>query len=271
MNVELEARKARSTRGVQTPEDKASDAAALAKAAELRKKWATERLATYATQKSTEDALNRASLIQGPSWLSTKFQGPAIPKDYKAPPQFGPPIQPSTLIPKAALDAAGQEAGASAGQATGTAYKTELATAGAGAAAQAQAIGQQVKAALEVTATPRIVMPTAPATPAAPALPMAGQSYGRGPQPPRKASGGRVGAGEYWVGEKGPEIFRTGMKGSITPTHKLAGGKSVVHHNTFNITGNDTGAIVREVARLFSTNTDSGFRAAHADLGPGFV
>lgn len=91
-------------------------------------------------------------------------------------------------------------------------------------------------------------------------------STGGGLNVPRKASGGDVDPGAYWVGEKGPEIFRTGVSGSITPNHALpnSGGQRV-QIGAININGvTDPEKVADEVQRRLSDMLGSAMRGAFA-------
>jgi hypothetical protein len=84
----------------------------------------------------------------------------------------------------------------------------------------------------------------------------------------RKAGGGRVRPGSYWVGEKGPEVFRTGVSGSITPNHALqgrGGGISIVQH----IALHGVGAVeeVKRALRDVGQELEARLRGIHADTG----
>lgn len=185
-----------------------------------------------------------------------------------------PPVDPRALIPQEALDAVGKEAGASAGTATWDRLQGRACHRRAGAVSQAQTIGAAVKSALEVTATPRISMPSVPAAPAAlaPTIQPAGRSYGRGPQPPGRARGGPVIGGKpYTVGEEGPEIFRPGRSGSITPNNKV-GGSTNINVGGIHVSGaGDPQEVARAVSRELSAMVDAKFRGGQGDLGLGFV
>lgn len=89
----------------------------------------------------------------------------------------------------------------------------------------------------------------------------------------KKANGGRVSAsGSYWVGEKGPEIFRPNVNGSITPNHAI--GKGATYAPNINIVVNgarDTAALADEVMARLKTQTAADFRALQADAGLAFV
>ena len=80
-----------------------------------------------------------------------------------------------------------------------------------------------------------------------------------------RAGGGPVMGGQrYLVGERGPELFRPGMNGSITPNHMLGAGVNVVQN--INLRVESSGNAAADAQVILATITPAMRRIAQGEI-----